>query len=584
MDVSLSERFIASDFNTLDRFNEIEFDRKWSSEGIGGEEKIRETKLNYRPTEQANLLGSYGTMSKGDFLSKRFSAGLGLNDVNLPAINYNLENIRSNNNFNSSNGWWLRQQGNTAYKFSDNLDVSFKIEHENKQAKDNTTDSLLWGSYRLVDFGPAISLKNLWRMSFKAELGWRTLDSLRLSSVALTSNTFTQHYGWELNDWNSLTSKIDLTIRNQTEELNNQTDDAFLVRWQTKYNPFERGIESDWFYEVASERTAKMERIFQRVAKGTGNYIYAGDLNQNRIIDEPDFQPTRFDGEYIAFLYPSQNYIPITDVKSSIRFKANGSRLFSKSGFWSVLSNETYFRVEERSTESDKSVLYLMKLEKFLNEQTTIAGSNYFSNDFFLFENLSDFSVRLRYNQRKGLTQLATQNELAYTRERSIRLRFALLKEISNQTDYVVKDDNLLANQFSSRMRNIISTSLSSDFSYRPRQELELGMKFGVGSSSNYGKDNADLNEQSIRLIYSFQEAGQLKVEFIREEAVLGNSVNFIPFELTSGRVAGKTWLLRLHSDYRVTQFLQANFHYEGRVEGEREPVHTAQAEVRAFF
>ncbi|MBI5214225.1 MAG: hypothetical protein HY960_00570 [Ignavibacteriae bacterium] len=584
MAISLSERFIARNFNTLDRFNEIEFDRKWSSEGIGGEEKIREAKLNYRPAEQTMLLGSYGTMSKGDFSSKRFSAGVGLNGVKSPSVNYQVENVWSKNNFNSSNGWWLKQQGNSSYNFSDDVTASFKIEQENKQMKDNVSDSLQWGSYRLVDFGPSVSLKNLWRMSLKAALGWRVLDSLKSSSIIPTSNIFVQHYGWELTDWSSFTSKIDLTVRNQKEKLNNQTDDAFLIRWQTKYNPFERGIETDWFYEVASERTAKMERIFQRVAKGSGNYMYAGDVNQNRIVDEPDFQPTRFDGEYIAFLYPSQEYIPVTEVKSSVRFRGNGSRLFGKSNFLSALSNETYFRVEERSTESDKSVLYLMKLERFLNEQTTITGSNYFSNDFYLFENQSEFSVRLRYSQRKGLTQLATQNELTYTRERAIRLRFALLKEISNQTDYVVKDDNLLANQFSSRMRNITSTLLSSDFSYRPRQELELGMKFGVGSATNYGKDNADLNEQSIRIIYSFEEAGQMKVEFIREEAVLSNSLTFIPFELTSGRVAGKTWLLRLQSDYRLTQFLQANLHYEGRVEGEREPVHTAQAEVRAFF
>jgi hypothetical protein len=36
--------------------------------------------------------------------------------------------------------------------------------------------------------------------------------------------------------------------------------------------------------------------------------------------------------------------------------------------------------------------------------------------------------------------------------------------------------------------------------------------------------------------------------------------------------------------DYRVTQFIQATMNYDGRTEGGRSPVHTARAEVRAFF
>ncbi|MBI3189287.1 MAG: hypothetical protein HYZ33_01430 [Ignavibacteriales bacterium] len=592
LDFALSERYLASNFNSLDRVNEIEFDRKWSSEGISGEEEIREAKLSYMPTDRATVRGSYGTMSKDQFESKRFSSGIGINAENYPSLNYNLENIRSKNYLTSTNGSWFRQQGNTSYSFSNNIVTSFKIENEIRQTKDNLKDSFLFGSYQLTDFGPILTLKNLWRMSFSAEYGWRVLDSLIANSASPTTKVFTQHYGWELNDWNSLTSKLDLTMRNQKEEhpssIKNDIEDALLFRWQTKYNPLNRGIETDWFYEVASERTAKMERIYQRVAKGTGNYNYAGDLNGNRIIDEPDFQPTRFDGEYIAFLYPTQSYIPITDLKSSVRFRLNGSRLFDKhdllNSFLSALSSESYVRIEERSTETEKDAIYFLHLDRFLNEQTTIAGSNYFSSDLFVFENQTDLSLRFRFQQRNGLTQLATQNELTYSRERSVRLRLALLKEISIQTDFVLKDDNLLANQFSSRIRRVSSNMLTSDISYRPQQELELGIKIGVGSATNYGRDNADLNEQSVRLVYSFQETGQATVELVREEAILSNILTFVPFELTSGRVAGKTWIVRIQSDYRLTKFLQANLSYEGRVEGQRNPVHTAHAEVKAFF
>jgi len=64
---------------------------------------------------------------------------------------------------------------------------------------------------------------------------------------------------------------------------------------------------------------------------------------------------------------------------------------------------------------------------------------------------------------------------------------------------------------------------------------------------------------------------------------VSGVSIN-LPYELTGGRLTGKTWLWRTSAEYRITNFLQATANYEGRSEGLKKPVHTMRAEVRAFF
>ena len=48
--------------------------------------------------------------------------------------------------------------------------------------------------------------------------------------------------------------------------------------------------------------------------------------------------------------------------------------------------------------------------------------------------------------------------------------------------------------------------------------------------------------------------------------------------------VDGKSWVWRLNFDYRITSFLQSTVSYLGRTEGDGPVVHTARAEVRAFF
>jgi hypothetical protein len=87
-----------------------------------------------------------------------------------------------------------------------------------------------------------------------------------------------------------------------------------------------------------------------------------------------------------------------------------------------------------------------------------------------------------------------------------------------------------------------------------------------------------------MRFSYALAGKGQLFVEGSREEIHLAPAVAEFPYELTGGRVAGISWLWRLNFDYRVTGFLQTTVSYDGRTEGGAPAVHTAKAEVRAFF
>jgi hypothetical protein len=105
-----------------------------------------------------------------------------------------------------------------------------------------------------------------------------------------------------------------------------------------------------------------------------------------------------------------------------------------------------------------------------------------------------------------------------------------------------------------------------------------------VGRATNADTTEADFNAFSFRTQYALEGKGQLRAELTREEVVIKRQAEIIPFELTGGRVAGISWLWRLGLDYRLTQFIQATISYDGRSEGGGSPVHTARAEVRAFF
>jgi hypothetical protein len=246
--------------------------------------------------------------------------------------------------------------------------------------------------------------------------------------------------------------------------------------------------------------------------------------------------------------------------------------------------------VDEKSKETDTKQIYLLNFSRFLNNQTTITGSQQITQDIFLFENNSDLSFRFRYSEQYGLTQFVSAVEESYMQERSVRVRSQLVQEIGNQTDFINKTDQVSASPTSTRERDLVSNALLSDFSYRPALNWEVGFNFGVTEIVNrFGGTHAtaDINEEGIRIVQSFPGVGQLRAELKREEVVLVNVTDptlSLPYEFTAGKVTGQSYLWQLIFDYRITSNLQLSIDYNGRIEGGRTPIHFARMEAKAFF
>jgi hypothetical protein len=162
-----------------------------------------------------------------------------------------------------------------------------------------------------------------------------------------------------------------------------------------------------------------------------------------------------------------------------------------------------------------------------------------------------------------------------------------MVKEFSNQTDFVNQINNVSSISNISRNLEVVDNNITSDFSYRPIRTLEVGFVLKVGRSEDSFPENPtiiDLNSQRIRFNLSFTGVGRLRIEIERSELITNTNENFIPFELTRGNQIGKNFFGRLNFDYRVASFLQITMNYEGRLQGAGRVIHTARAEARAYF
>ena len=598
----LSDRYVDRAFAPLDRFNDVEFSRDWNlTNQTNSNEEIREGALTYIPMPHLSIGGGYGLLDRArETKSLRTHGEVALKDSTLPALQYNFENISNDDYAGQQNSTWLRQHATTEYRLV-NVTPSIGVESENRSVFGLTKDSLAQGAFRIVQVAPRLGVSILGPMSGSVEIQSRIEDSSNAGRLSRASRSLNQLYTWQLSEWRNLSSSLSFKIRSVSfsEEFRrhgNTDGDFILVRSQSRYAPLDRAVESDLYYEFDSQRSSRLERVYLRVPKGTGNYIYAGDLNGNGIADDNEFQLTKYDGDYVVIYVPSERLYPVVNLKSSMRLRIQPARILRNvSTFWEralkALSTETYVRVEENSSDPTTKHIYLLNLRYFQNDSTTISGSNQIQQDLFVFENDPTLSFRFRHNQTNGFVQLVSSGERSLLREQSIRVRSQLGVEIGNQTDIMSKLDRVSSSLPSSRERDITSNSLTSDFSYRPEIQWEIGFNFSVSRSVdnfNLGNTTADINGQGIRVTYGLPGAGQLRSEFSREEVAVSNvhsdPIRGIPFELTNGSAIGKNYLWQLAFDYRINQNMQVSLQYNGRSEGGRPPVHLARAEARAFF
>lgn len=602
VDLTYAERFVGTRFVSPDRVNEVEFSRKWNFDTLpGGDERTREASIGVS-TERGLRLGfGYGRLEKsGTFWSQRVDGQAIVGDSLRSDARWRIEHIKSEDKSGAVlNSSWLRHGGGVAYKVGP-LRPAFLLETEQREIRQGNRDSLDFGSFRFVEWGPSVSTEELWQMRASAEVQIRREDSTLAGVFQPASVSLTQAYTWQLRDWNSVNSSVSLSARktrfdDEFRQRGNINSDVIMIRTLTRFAPRHRGVEGDVFYEFSNRRSARLERIYVRVPKGEGNYRYRGDTDGDGLADDDEFELTRFDGDYIVLLLPGEALHPVAEVKASLRIRMTPARILAKDSFagriLSPFSFESFARIDERSADPRTENIYFLKFSTFLDRQNTLSGSQLVTQDIHVFENNAEFAARLRFSQRKALVQLISSLEENYSRERSIRIRTQLMPEIANQTDYAHRTDRVVGSVQGPRDRDLLVHSLNSDFAYRPFREWEVGLRLMFEQAADDARSEtteADVNEQALRVVYAIPGKGQLRAEMTREEVVLSKPSSdpsrVYPYEFTQGRAFGKNYLWTMNLDYRLTANIQFTLHYSGRSESGRNPVHLARAEARAFF
>lgn len=590
----LRERFVEDRYVAPDRVNSVEFERDFNLTGIGAaDEMLREGKVEYRAgTAFSNQIG-YSILSRGeDFSTTRMTNIAEYRDQTL--------SVSSNTDYNTTEysvtqSYWLKQKLNASLSLGF-INAEVPILYEDRTEKRQGNDSVNNSSFRFYELSPGVKINPYSFLTAGVHFIGRT-DFAPLNG-RLTKESVSSGYGGELqvtagSRFNSVSS---FTYRkkkfaDEFRSLNRIDNDVLLVKSSTRFRLQNGNIEGDLFYEGTTKKTAKPERVFVQVETGRGSYRYRGDLNNNGLRDEGEFELTAYDGDYILLTVPSDELYPVITLNLLPRIRLNTLNLYSLDGFLgnalNQFSTETSLRIEENSTIADYGKIYLLDFSVYRNPLTTIRGVYYFQQDLFLFGSSSELSFRGRFNQRESVNQFSGGTENGFGREISFQAKMRLVAEISNTTEVSALHDNLSSAASLNRNRMIRTESFSSDFSYRPYRNIETGFKVKVSRSEDIYPSVPtllDINSITMRINYAITGSGRLRIEAERTELLTQQTENYLPYELTGGNSNGKNYFIRFNFDYRISLNLQATAYYEGRSLGGGRMINLARSEIRAFF
>lgn len=585
-------RKMEASYSPMQRIFEVEYERNWNLGFLTQptDEILKEINFNFF-RKNLNSSFSFGNMRRGNvFEANKFIVSTDAAIIDELKMSYLFSNLNSKIDIINSN--YNKQTLSISYS-TKSLNPFLKLEYENKIDKHFLIDSTLGSSFRFYDFVLGVLMDFFRYIQISSSFNFRQ-DYFPLSGQLLReSNSYIYQFGLKTKNLSNINSSLDLSYREKKYSKNfidigRLSNNSLAIKYLGRGTFFDRFLQLDLYYEAASQRSSKLERIFLRVQKGSGNYIYKGDLNNNGIADEFEFEPARFDGDYILTTYPTDELFPVTDLKASARIKFNFNNLRYFSGIYKFLkpvSTETYLRVEENSLDHKVSNIYFLRLTTFRNPSTTLRGNYLVQQDINLFEYDPDFNILFRITERKGFSKYSITDEIKFQQDKLIRVRYKPLKDFANQTDLTFGKNFLTSTSYTLRNFQIKTTNVATKFFYYPFQNVEAGFKLEFGNSmDNFTQTKLNSNSQQISLTIMYAQKGKIYFDAERIELIINKTESYLPYELTKGYVLGKNYLWNLGLDYQITDYLQSRASYNGRTYTNQKIIHTASAEVRAYF
>ncbi len=578
-------QFIHRNFQTVQRFQSVEFNRDWNiNSQVSGNLQQLQTGLLFKKNDSTFINYEFRNLSLGS---------------NFSGYKHILQsNLKLKNTFFYANNSFLNTDSNTQ-KFSFlrskvRIEQSFKkswlgafTDIEKNEGIEKVTHNQLSINHQYQEYEGYFGIGDSTKVYSKIGFNYRTNDSIR-------NNAFTQ-----INNRKTFYAQSRL-IKNKRTNLSvfanyRITQNAFAsdekaLNSRVSYNQklFNNFITLGSLYETSSGNVARQDFVYVETEPGQGFYSWI-DYNNDGIQQFDEFEIAQFQDQanYLRLPLPNLRFLPTQRAKWSQSLLLNPIQWKQEKGIKKLLSkfyNQSFLSIDNEQERQENR----FNLNPFqLNEDKQISLLYNFRNSLFFNRNLQRYSTTYTYIDSRAKQQLIIGSQENKNKVHQFDFQHKVAKFwLFGFTSQFIENE-LTTENFNSRNFLLKEHDISPSIQYVLDTNNRFTFQYHWVKKENQLADFESLNQH--KLVAEYFLLGKKKQQFQTSLTAFsnnfqGNTNSPVGFQMLEGFQDGTNFSWRVLWNQKLNKFLNLNLSYQGRKSENSKAIHTGTVQLRAIF
>ena len=383
------------------------------------------------------------------------------------------------------------------------------------------------------------------------------------------------------------------TIRDlQVEGSNNpsiKTGKNYLGKILHRLNLWSGSFRTNTTYEITSGQEPKRTFQYLKVDPGKGVYTFI-DHNEDGIqqINEFEIAPFIEQAEYIRVTVLTNEFIPTNNVLFTQSYFMDPRRgMVNKDHFLTKFSNQGSIRIQRKNLQNSQVSIW-NPFTLNIADSALVSVSAQIRNVFYFNRTNPKYDIQYEWNDTRNRFILTTGYESKRIFAHTMRTRVNINRQLSGLFSLVGKQNLQDSESFDTKDYKIKSAEIKPELTWQPSGTFRLIGKYRFVTRKNTlpeSDEYADIHDMKVEGVFNKLSNSSLKANFALVQIDFSGSRNSaLEFAMLEGLKNGKNWLWGISYDRKIVDNIRLNISYDGRKTGSANVIHTARAQVSAFF
>ncbi|TVZ55967.1 hypothetical protein OD91_1241 [Lutibacter sp. Hel_I_33_5] len=577
-------QFIHQNFNTVQRFQNVEFFRDWNLINPTGNQSQIATTLSLENKKKDYVLYRFNSLSFSDnFNGSKHEVA---SKFVLKNTSFFTDVSLLNNTSSLEDNSFFRAKSTINHHFNKSWVGGF-VNLETNDRKKSDTKEFVNTSHRFKEYESYFGVGDSAKVFAKFGYNFRNNDSIKSNRFTEINNRKTFYLNSQIlkNKTSNLSIYANYRMTKNTFSEDEKSLNSKVVYNQQLWNTF---LVFGTVYETSSGNVPQQDFVYIKTEPGQGFYTWR-DYNNDGVQDFNEFEIAQFQDQatYLRVALPNLRFVATQRAKWNQSFAINPSQWINKSGVKKVLShfyNQSYLSIENEQERVGDS----FNLNPFDFDENKLVTLNFnFRNSIYFNRNLQKYSFIYTYGESKNKQQYFIGNQENTTDVQQIEFshkitKFWLLDILGKQSN-----NNLETQNFANRNYQIRANEFQPKISFLYNKDHRFSAFYHFKNKENLIGDFEVMKQQKIGVEYFFisKKKNQISADFNAFfNEFSGNSNSPIAYQMLEGLQAGKNFTWSLLFNQKLNTFLNLNLSYLGRKSEESKTIHTGTVQLRAVF